>query len=73
MKYKIEKNIPMPKKKPATGNGFKTGLPFAKMKIGDSFLADYSCRGAIGNTARNNGIEIVTRLTDQGLRVWRYK
>lgn len=35
---RIEKGIPMPLKKPATGGGRKAKYPFGEMEVGDSIL-----------------------------------
>lgn len=81
MNYKIEKNIPVPKKR--TGGVVK--YPFSEMKVGDSFLADknYSRKlmarysNAARNYARqskeNNHFKFTIRKTEEGIRIWRIK
>lgn len=70
MKIKIDKGIPIP-----TGR-VSLGLPWADMKVGDSFLApaDIS-RARVSSSAQYNanklGWHFVIRMTPEGVRVWR--
>ncbi len=73
-KYKIEKNIPIPKKK-------FSQFPIDKMEIGDSFLAhdekDRKKQATIATGLRNwinrkkNNWKFTVRQVDEGIRVWR--
>lgn len=63
MTIKIDKGIPIP-----VGKG---RYPFQQMEIGDSFLTDSSSRQNIHNCARVARVQIKTRATTDGLRVWR--
>lgn len=77
--YKIEKGIPIDNKYNARPSKF----PFAKMKIGDSFLIPkhmdefkkhmggvYSHLATYNSKAAHK-IRIACRMTSDGLRVWR--
>ena len=84
---KIESGVPIPKKK--TGRRPKSEeLPFADMKVGDSFLVPYPdgatekkeqrihqwVFGRVRAFESNNpSIDIVTRRVDGGVRVWRVR
>lgn len=74
--FKIDKNIPVP----VGGSGTSTIYPFAKMKVGDSFLVSNADRGlhnraraAASQHGRRYKMKFITRMMDNGLRVWRVK
>jgi hypothetical protein len=63
MKYKIEKNIPMPEKTN------QCEYPFSDMEIGDSFL----CRDneKARSSAKRFGYKVKTKSVKEGYRVWK--
>lgn len=69
---KIQKNIPMPRKKTKKTDSFWENL-FKKAEIGDSFLLLEDCkmkRANLYHVAKNNNIKITMRQTEEGNRVW---
>ncbi len=70
MTYTIESNIPVPEMPP------RSKYPWGKLHPGDSILfPDPSTYAKVLNAvygyARRNGWKIVTRQTEEGLRIWR--
>lgn len=65
--FDIDKDVPIP--------GRLTKYPFMNMRIGDSFLAFGAdiprARSAARMHARRYGIYFVTRIEDDGVRIWR--
>ena len=80
MNFKIEKNIPISKRK-YNKKGNKTGCisvyPFDNMVDGDSFFIPipnsiyHVASHRVYAAARNRKIKIVTRYVEGGLRVWK--
>lgn len=82
MEIKIDKNVPIPKKK---GAGRKEKYPFSKMEITDSFLIKCSSENLfkVQNTLNTSAHRYAGRCTptkkfktarmDGGIRVWRVK
>jgi|Laugresu1bdmlbdd_1035124.scaffolds.fasta_scaffold01577_12 hypothetical protein len=68
MKYKIQKNIPIPQK-PTN----QCEYPFSEMNIGDSFLCSNSEKAR--SAAKKYGYTVTIRRTNEdvlkGYRVWR--
>lgn len=66
MRYKIEKDIPIPG---------PSKYPLSQLKVGDSFLApkdEYAgLRSAIQKAQREYNVHFVTRREDDSIRVWR--
>ena len=66
MRYKIEKDVPMPG---------PSKYPLLQMKIGDSFLApknEYAgLRSAVQKTQREHKYRFTTRQDEDSIRVWR--
>lgn len=65
----LNSKIPVPKRR-----GYE--WPFRHMKVRDSFLVpkwmpDYRARNAASNYGRRHGMKFTTRITSDGLRVWR--
>lgn len=79
--YAIEKGLPIPD----TMTQRATKYPFAKMEVGDSFFIPLttqpkaSARSSLYmsirafNKANNKDFEVITRIIDNGMRVWRFK
>jgi hypothetical protein len=75
MKYRIEKNVPIPE---GTGRGRPAKYPFAKMQVGDSFLVmgspneqSTAQKSAHSFAQINPKFKFVTRTLNHGLRIWR--
>lgn len=74
--YKIDKKkIPLP---PDSSGGGVTKYPFREMEIGDSFLIprnemNENTRMNIYGLAAKKNIKVSTRISEEGLRVWRIK
>jgi len=75
----IEKNIPIPADKGATGRtGRRAKYPFAQMEVGDSFLVSWddlppsgqACLSVRAGDAFGSG-NFRTRKEADGIRVWR--
>jgi hypothetical protein len=66
MRYKIEKDVPIPG---------PSKYPLSQMKVGDSFLApkdEYAgLRSAVQKAQREYNVRFVTRQDDDKIRVWR--
>lgn len=74
---KIEKGIPLAKKKNNLPR-HQTKYPFAKMKIGDSFLAPKgTTRNAMAAAAKYHGLKLgytfTVRQVGKSFRCWRVK
>jgi hypothetical protein len=72
--YEIEAGVPIP----APNKGGRTAkYPFGSMKVGESFAVGTDESGvkriqrAAAAFARRNAVKLVTRRTDNGVRVWR--
>ena len=76
----IDTDIPIPKRKGKPKRGIR--FPFDKMSVGDSFLISYGfmlehdltprvTTDAVRYDGHRAGYAITTRMTDNGLRVWR--
>lgn len=80
MEYKIEKNIPIPKKI-GVGRKAKDYYPLEKMQVGDSFLIRFkyttkerlkiASRISMWQKRNGAGKKFATRRVDEGIRVWR--
>lgn len=70
----IEKTIPLPSLD-SSGSGAKAIYPYAKMDVGDSFLA--TCKHNPISIAKrwgsSRGIDFTSRKEDGGWRIWRTK
>lgn len=70
----IEKGVPFVCGR-ARANIARTKYPWAKMKVGDSFLATGKSLGAMASLcsyhSRKTGNEYRASTTDDGVRVWR--
>jgi len=71
--YEINKNVPIPAKNREPGC---TKYPFAKMEVGDSFLANTKqttiCNAAKGFEHRHGGAyKFATRVEGDCVRIWR--
>lgn len=70
--YKIQKNIPIPAKKP---QGRKQVYPFARMEVGDSFVVPLSksksLASSINKYAKSLGMKFTRRVLGKEVRVWR--
>lgn len=68
---KIDKNIPLPFQGPSNS----TKYPWAKLKPGDSFfvpdMTTHRFGGTVGFARKNTGFKLVTRKSNNGVRVWR--
>jgi len=70
--HEINKNVPIPP--PSRGPGASSKYPFAKMEVGDSFLADVSPSKVSSSArawAKRKGGRFVTRIEGDHVRVWR--
>ncbi|MNV55213.1 hypothetical protein D3C71_1474390 [compost metagenome] len=71
---KIEKNVPLPE---STKNGkAKLALQFIRMAVGDSFELPAAGRHMLSTAITafkkaNRGVNLVTRVTGDKVRVWR--
>lgn len=74
MTYKIEKDIPIPKKRPPI-KGYK--YPLREMEIGDSFLVEGDgyllCKKIHTHTSALKPKKFRSRTVKEGMRVWRIK
>ena len=80
MNFKIEKNIPIPKKKGNT-KGNLTGCiplyPFDDMLIGDSFFVPatekrkINIANSLRLSAKSRNAKVTVRFVEGGLRVWK--
>ena len=74
-KYKIEKNIKIPKRK----GGYSSKYPWDEMEIGDSFLFTKDIKsGSIyslvsQSNAKRSPKHFAAREVDGGIRIWRTK
>ena len=72
VKFKIEKNIPVPK-----NLSLKGLYPFPAMEVGDSFIVPVGCvpavRGAATVYGKRHNVKFTCRKTSNGGRVWRIK
>ena len=66
MAIKIEKNIPAPETR---GRRPQYEIPWDDMKVGDSFLFEGSV-STIHRSAKAYGVNMVTKRTEEGIRVW---
>ena len=71
MKFKIDKNIPMPAIKHGNAK-----YPFDEMEVGDSILvkgvaAARSCKQAAYKYGKQNGKKFAARAAANGARIWR--
>jgi hypothetical protein len=64
MKYKIEKNIPIPEKQTN-----QCEYPFSDMEIGDSFLCKNNDKARL--FAKKFGYKVKTKQAKEGYRVWK--
>ena len=69
----IEKGVPLP---PA--RSFVSKYPFRNLSCGDSFLVenpeDYKrAKSAAANVSQRTDFEFSSRMTNEGLRIWRVK
>jgi hypothetical protein len=80
MNFKIEKNIPIPKKKGNTKgnpNGCITVYPFDEMLYGDSFFVPITGKRKIhiANSlricAKRKNVKVTVRFVEDGIRVWK--
>ena len=74
MTFKIEKEIPIPKK--IGGNGRLSKYPYKDMDIGDSFFVEkQGVRGKAVQSgyhfARKHGKKFTARPVEGGVRIWR--
>lgn len=72
MSIQIDKGIPIVDRK--TKTGFAAAVRF--LEIGDSFLLPakssiQTCRGQLSTIGRLTGRKFTTRMTPDGLRIWR--
>ena len=73
MKYKIEKNIPLPSNK--KGKLWSKWSFVPSLDNGDSFVIDERDRNGFYQFCRNRKIKVVTRLSDgssRKVRIWVY-
>lgn len=80
--FKIESGIPLPSPRRARLGGKWGTLPFAKLEVGQSFLVPAKdmeqkkkTRDSLSSTCATQGKKLdrrfVTRIMDDGIRVWR--
>lgn len=71
-RYKIDDDVPIPKRGNATSNPemYETAK---KLKIGQSFLVDKVRAGVSSNLARATGYKFTQRVEGDKLRLWRIK
>jgi len=72
--FKIEKGIPLP----VRSNEWMILYPFKQMKVGDSFLVPYGetaqatvKKRVMASSRRYKPMKFVSKLLDEGVRVWR--
>lgn len=66
--FKIEHDVPIPLGAKLSG----LTATLKKMKVGDSFIADFRLRSNVPTTARRLGMKVATRTIDSNhMRVWR--
>ncbi len=70
----VEKAIPLPQSGSAS-SGAKGMYPYAKMEVGDSFLAPckHNPISIAKRWGRPRGIDFTSRKDDGGWRIWRIK
>lgn len=73
--YKIEKGVPIPKAY-RTGTvrgafGTRMQASLREMAVNDSMLITYADRFGLSAAAKQVGIMVTSRKTDDGIRVWR--
>lgn len=72
MQLKIEKNVPIPNVAQKIEK-----YPFAKMDIGDSFFVEFSKKDALRMQRsmhyiqKKLKIKLVSRINENGIRIWR--
>lgn len=78
MAYAIETGIPVPLPRATRPRVSRQSYCFAEMQAGDSFLIPAEQGGLEANrricvliAARKAGVRVSTRVSDDGLRVWR--
>jgi len=68
MAYRVSKKISVP----ATGAGRDPKYPFPELEIGESFeVTTTTEKNAARKRFYNRNQRIVTRMTDNGFRIWR--
>lgn len=69
----IEKNVPTPEYAGKTKPLSQTTLAILTMEVGDSYLVPKTdkFRNRYQYVAKTKGWKFITRMTDQGVRVWR--
>ncbi len=78
MAYAIETGIPAPLPRATRPRVSRQSYRFAEMRAGDSFLIPAEDGGLEANrricvltAARKAGVRVITRVSEDGLRVWR--
>ena len=71
--YVIEQYVPVPKKRSRAGrkNGCGFLVAARTLKVGDSFLAKPIDQFSVSAVGRHYGFKLISRNTDEGLRIWR--
>tara|TARA_R100001510_G_scaffold18526_1_gene16023 strand:+ start:542 stop:754 length:213 start_codon:yes stop_codon:yes gene_type:complete len=68
MAYRVSRKIAVP----ATGAGRDSKYPFPELEIGESFeVVTVNEKNAARKRFERRGQRIVTRMTDNGFRIWR--
>jgi len=72
--YEIERNIPIPTKRPRS----ELTLALMKLEVGESILAQHKDHsklvGAMGTAAyQREGTKFSYRTSDEGIRIWRIR
>lgn len=78
VRIRVQRGIPIPACRPRGLNGTREPIyPWAKMRVGDSFLfpehIGRAAHSAASNESRKGERKFVARKTDAGYRCWRIK